>query len=616
MKAFWRFARMMLRYKRLLVLAGIGALFDAVCAAAGYGALMWIIEQLFNQQATAHEIVRAKLSSPELVKWVGDLSHLADYVPNDQYNGFVFLISMIFVLAVLGSFGRFMHQYFVITVSLRTVMSIRKTAFQRLVHLPLHVTAEDSTADNLSRIIRDSGQLARGFNTLTSKAVRDILKGLVALLVAFAVSWQLTGIFLIGVPIIGVLIRKFGKTIRRASKRANRQFGRMLGALSESLQSLAVVKVNQAEGYERRRFNTINRAVLKQEMAARTVKAVSSPVIELIGMAGVMGVAMFAGWLIYRGDSGVRPQDLMGVLIMLGVAGSAFRPLANLNNDLQQAAASAVRVEQVIELPVESVVHHGERTRGPRLPRHRRAVAFEHVTFTYPGSDRPAIQDVDLTIRFGTVCAIVGGNGSGKSTLVNLVPRLHAPTEGRVLIDDRDIAEYSLRSVREQIAMVTQHTVLFDGTIAENIRYGYRHATDERIIEAAERAHAHGFITKLPDGYDTHIGEWGGRLSGGQRQRLAIARAILRNPAILIMDEATSQIDTESEQQITEAMAEFTRDRTTFIIAHRMSTVVNADLIVVLEDGCIAATGRHDELLKSSDAYRVLCQTRLQPAGA
>ena len=616
MKAFWRFARLMLRYKRLLVLAGIGAVFDAVCAAAGFGTLMWIIEQLFNQGQTAHDIIAEKLSNPDVVNVLGDVSHLADFVPNDQWLGFGFLLGVIFVLAVLGSLGRFMHQYFAITVSLRTVMAIRKTAFQRLVHVPLCVSAEDSTADNLSRIVRDSGQLSRGFSTLTSKAVRDVLQGLAALSIALFVSWELTAVFLVGVPIIGVCIKKFGKVIRRASKRANRQFGQMLGALTESLQSLPVVKVNQSEGYERRRFNTINRAVLREEMAARTARAVSSPVIELIAMGGVIAVAMFAGWLIYRSHSGVEPQDLIGVLMMLGVAGAAFRPLANLNNDLQEAAASAERVQQVIELPVESVVHHGDRNRGQKLPRHRQSVVFENVGFTYPQAADRALEQINLTVNHGQVCAIVGGNGSGKSTLVNLIPRLHEPTTGRVLIDGHDVSEYSLRSVRNQQAMVTQATVLFDGTIAENIRYGYRHAGDEQIIEAAKRAHAHGFITKLPDGYDTHIGEWGGRLSGGQRQRLAIARAILRDPAILIMDEATSQIDTESERQITEAMAEFTKDRTTFVIAHRLSTVVNADLIVVLEDGRIAATGTHDELLGASDTYRVLCQTQLHAADA
>jgi len=616
MKSFWRFARLMLRYKRLLVLAGVGALFDAVCAAAGYGTLMWIIEQLFNAGRTAHDIVAEKLASPAVAERFGDLSHLADVVPDDQWLGFGFLLGIIFLLAMLGSLGRFAHQYFAITVSLRTVMSIRKAAFQRLVHVPLGVTAEEGTADNLSRVVRDSGQLARGFNTLTSKAVRDILQGVAALTVALLVSWELTAVFLVGVPIIGLCIKRFGKRIRRASKRANRQFGQMLGALTESLQSLPVVKVNQAEGYERRRFNTINRAVLTEEMAARTARALSSPVIELIAMAGVIAVAMFAAWLIYRSESGVEPADLIGVLMMLGIAGAAFKPLANLNNDLQEAAASAERVEQVVEMPVESVVHHGEKTRGPKLPRHRESVAFENVSFTYPVSTTPAIQQIDLRVEHGRVTAIVGGNGSGKSTLVNLIPRLYEPTRGRVLIDGRDVADYSLRSVRRQIAMVTQATVLFDGTIAENIRYGHRHADDKRIIEAAQRAHAHQFIVQLPDGYDTHIGEWGGRLSGGQRQRLAIARAILRNPAILIMDEATSQIDTESERQITEAMAEFTRDRTTFVIAHRMSTVINADLIVVLEDGRIAATGKHEQLLRTSDTYRVLCQTQLQSASA
>ncbi|MFW6033262.1 MAG: ABC transporter ATP-binding protein, partial [Phycisphaeraceae bacterium] len=295
--------------------------------------------------------------------------------------------------------------------------------------------------------------------------------------------------------------------------------------------------------------------------------------------------------------------------------GASFRPLANLNNDLQEAAAAASRIREVLELPVEPNVRGSHREGRPVLPRHRESVRFDHVSYHYPGSETPALEGVDLEVAHGENIAIVGPNGAGKSTLLNLLPRLNEPSAGRVLIDGKDIAKVSLRSLRRQIAVVTQQTVLFEGTIAENVAYGQRHIPRERVVTAAKAAYAHEFIDRLPAGYDTHLGEGGAGLSGGQKQRLAIARAILRDPAILILDEATSQIDAESEARINRALAEFREGRTTFVIAHRLSTVVDADRIVVMVDGQIADQGTHGELLGRCPVYQTLTQTQLQPAG-
>jgi subfamily B ATP-binding cassette protein MsbA len=429
--------------------------------------------------------------------------------------------------------------------------------------------------------------------------------------VALLFNWQLTGIFLIGVPIIGIVLHRFGRTIRRATKRALGQMGKMLAALQEALQALAVVKVHQAEGYERRRFNRINRAVYKQEMKARVARAMSSPVVESIAMIGFMTVALVAAYFAFELGK-AKPKDIVFVLGMLGAAGAAFRPLANLNSDLQTSAAAAERLHDALCMEVEpNTRRHPALHTARALPRHCNSVVFENVSFRFPEAARDALQNVNLTVPHGSVCAVVGSNGAGKSTLLNLVPRLYTPAKGRVLIDGVDIADCSLRSLRRQMAMVTQQTVLFEGTIADNITYGSRTASMDRIIAAARQAHAHEFITELPEGYDSPLGEWGSRLSGGQRQRIAIARAILRDPAILILDEATSQIDSDSEAKIAAALAEFEHGRTTFVIAHRLSTVVGADMIVVMEDGRIAAVGKHEQLLDESPAYRVLCQTQL-----
>ncbi len=615
MSKFWRFARQMLHYRSLLVVAAAGAVLDALCLASGMGTLLALFRQLTGDR-TFRDMVADQLNNPDLQRYVGDLSPIIEWVPDDPYWAFAAALGLVLILTMLGSLGRVTHQYFTMTVVYRTVMRIRRAAFHRLVHLPMAVAANDNMADNLARLTGNTMQLSRGFNALLSKSIRNILQGLVFFVIALLVSWQLTCIFLVCAPVIGVLVGVFGKRIRKATKRAMVEMGRMTGAVQESLQALAVVKVHQAEGYERRRFHRINRETYRQEMAARFTRAFSSPAIEVVAIVGVIGVAMVAAWYIYRSSSPQDPQTLVEVLVMLALAAGAFKPLSNLNNDLQEAAAAAERVDEVMRLPVEATVHHGSRARGKRLAKHKTSVEFQGVTFTYPRAATPAIAEIDLKVRYGTTCAIVGGNGSGKSTLVGLLPRLYEPQQGRVLIDGQNIGDCSLRSVRRQMAMVTQDTVLFDGTIAQNLAYGARRPTEQRIIEAATRAHAHEFITRMSDGYQTPIGERGQRLSGGQRQRIAIARAILRDPAILILDEATSQIDADSEAKINDALAELMADRTTFVIAHRLSTVVNADMIVVMEDSHIASIGKHDELLEKSDAYRVLCRTQLHGAMA
>jgi len=616
MEYFWQFARRMLNYRRVLAITLIAAVLDATCAFVGLQTLVLAFGQLLEEQQTLREVVARKLNDPGFTERFGYHGHLVEYLPATKFGGWVLLVGIIFVLTLVGGTFRFIYEYSAITISYRTVMNIRRSAFQRLVHLPMATMIERGTADHLSRVVRDCNVIARGLNGLLGKAVRSILMGIASLAVALTVDWQLTAIFLVTIPVLAILIRKFGKRIRRASKAAMAQYGRMIGAVQESLQAIRVVKVHQAEGYERRRFNTINRKVWNEEMRARTVRALSSPVIELIAITGIILVTTAAAWYLFEfnPDSQTDAKNMILVVVMLGAAGAAFRPVANLNNDLQEAAAASKRIDQLLKLPVEPNTRDQARTPGKRLPRHHESVWFDNVVFSYPGADRPALRGISLEVAQGATCAIVGGNGSGKSTLLGLLPRLYEPDCGRVLIDGIDISTCALKSVRRQMAMVTQDTVLFGGTIGQNITYGCRHVDEQKMIAAARRAHAHEFITALPGGYQTSIGEWGARLSGGQRQRLAIARAILRDPAILILDEATSQIDAESESQINAALADFTTGRTTFIIAHRLSTVINADTIVVLHDGRIVDQGQHADLLARCAVYQQLARTQLQAA--
>ncbi|MEM1446116.1 MAG: ABC transporter ATP-binding protein [Planctomycetota bacterium] len=615
MSAFWYFARGLLRYKRWLAVAGGAAVLDAVCAFAGFGMLIALLPTLFGETAELSmgfdELVRQQLSDPAVQRWIGDRTALADRVPTDPFWGLASALGLVLGVAIVGSAFRFTHQFMTLTLTQRVVMRGRQRAFFRVLHAPMEWVWKNGSADTMSRIVQDSSRIARGLQALMGKAVREILQGIAYLSWALIVDWRLSLLFLVGVVPIGVCIRKFGKRIRRASKRALQRYGRMIGVMQESMQAAPVVRTSNAEGYERRRFHRINQELYGQEMRARTAKALSSPVIELIALTGVVIITLVAAWFVFRGEA--ESSHMLIVLVSLALAGNSVKPLANLNNDLQESGAAATRLKEIIDQPAEA--HRANDWQSPSLPRHSERVTFEDVSYAYPSGDGDALTGFNLDVPHGQTVAIVGPNGSGKSTTLSLLPRLIEPTKGRVLIDGHDIAGHSLRSLRKQLAIVTQQSIVFEGTIAENIAYGRRHVAREKIIEAAKLAHAHGFIEQQPDGYDTVLGEGGSGLSGGQRQRLCIARAILRDPTILVLDEATSQIDAESEAQIHAAMQQITRGRTTFIIAHRLSTVVDADVIVVLEAGRIVDRGTHHALLERCALYQSLVKHQMaEPA--
>ena len=612
MPEFWSFARDLLRYRGLLVLAAVSTVLDAVAAFAGFGTLVLIIQVIFGggdePAGGAGPDLRAeaaaRLSEPSVVAWIGDRSAWADALPAAPLASFLTILAALILIAAAGSAFRFAAQYITLTVIYRTVMRLRQRCFSRVLHAPMESVWASGTADTISRIVGDSSRLARGFSTLLSKAVRESLMGVAFLSWAFLLDWKLALLFILGVLPIGVCIKTFGKRIRRATKGALKQNAVMLGAMQEAMQSAAVVRTHNAEGAERRRFARISRALYRQEMRARGAKALSSPLVELIALVGVAAVMAVAAWMVFNGYA--RRADVLGVLIALAAAGGSVKPLANLNNDLQEASAAAERLREVLDLPAES---HGPADRAkPALPRHRASVVFDAVSYRYPDAPAPALRRLDLHVPAGTSVALVGPNGSGKTTTLSLLTRLTEPTSGRVLVDGVDIAAVSLRSLRLQIALVSQAPTIFAGSVADNIAYGRRHTRRADIEAAAVAASADRFIRELPRGYDTVLGEGGTGLSGGQKQRLCIARAVLRDPAILILDEAMSQIDTASEAQIHAALQQLRTGRTTFIIAHRLATVVDADLIVVLDGGQVVDRGTHDELLQRCELYQELAR--------
>jgi len=540
---------------------------------------------------------------------------IVDIVPNDYMTGVVILVLILVALMALSSVLRVAHNYLSAVVCIRAGRDIRVELFKTLISVPLLTLLDEPVTERVSRVMRDTHQLMKGYVNLLGRSMGDLLSGIAALIAAIMMEPMVSIVAIALAPILGAYYWRHGRLVRRAGRRVLQQWSVVLGSIVESLQGMRVVKVHHAERFEIQRFRKVNQKYVKAEYPLRWRKSVASPAIQIIIMVGFTAVAIVAAYRIELGLS--EPSQVLGALMGLLFVAQRFKPLTMVYSEVAEASAAGERLLEILALQPEQSPKDG----AVELPRLREYIKFKDVSFKYPTAEKPALNNINLVIKRGTTVAFVGPNGCGKTTLLALVPRLFDPTSGYVSIDGKHLEDVALASLRDQIAVVTQETVLFRDTIAANIAYGLDLArnvgeeadieTRNKIKDAAKHAYAHDFIKNKPDAYLTDVGDRGQTLSGGERQRVAIARAILRDPAILILDEATSMIDAETESFITEALSKFCRERTSLVIAHRLSTVVDADCIVVMNEGRIVDQGTHSELLKRCDLYQQLCRTQL-----
>jgi subfamily B ATP-binding cassette protein MsbA len=601
MSAFWFFARKLLRERVTLAFG----LFFAVISAGGLGigllSLAPILElMLGDSPRSLLEIAKDYNQTEPMVAVPGWL--IAE-LPGDPFEGVVLVLVAVGVLTIFGALANFGHQFCSLTISIVTVTRIRLDAFRHAIEMPLGEVFRFGPSEIVSRINKDAMALQSGFTTLLGKSVAQVTKGMASFAVAVIVDWRLTLIAVVLGPLIGVILKTFGRRIRRGSRGSLDAQAQLLQVSSEVLQGLRAIKTSTAERVSMSKFGRINREVMLQDFKIRTARAISSPLVEVLAVLVVLILAAVASKQILGGTLDVDRFIL--AIAALAVAGASLRPLANLINDMQASAAPAQRLLEVLDEP-------RERRSGPdlqRVPRHASALQLEGIVVRYPGAERNAVDGVDLKVEHGETIAIVGPNGCGKTTMLSLIPALLRPNEGRILIDGVDLAQADLRTLRSQIAVVTQEPVIVQGTVEENIRFGLSRQSFEAVEAAAQRAHADTFIKALPQGYQSPVGEFGSNLSGGQRQRLAIARATLRDPSILMLDEATSAIDAESEDLINDSIRVFAKGRTVLMIAHRMATIMAADRIVVMNEGRIIDDGTHQELLGRCPLYERLARS-------
>lgn len=556
----------------------------AVVTALSVSSYGWLVKRVLETLESLQETSKTGIAAVSGETWV-----------------FLGIIGLMVLLRALSLYGMTILNN---TGVQRAIVDIQSDQFEHLTDGDFSRIGDDASGGYVSRFINDVNALRDAGLRLANNLTKGVLTIIGAITVMLIIDWQLTLLLLMAYPLAFGPVIGLGNRVRKRAKTAQKQVGEVTALLSEGFQSMRVIKAYGLESYQKDRarkgFVERSRLFLK----VLTDKAAVDPILEIAGGLAIITVLGITAWRISTGDSSI--PNFVAIITMIGVASPELRALGTLNAVAQEGAAAADRVFEIVDAQPQIA----DAPDAIELTDTNGAITFENVAFAYPDGTM-ALHDTSFNIRAGETVAIVGPSGAGKSTIFNLILRLYDLKSGSIRLDDNSIQTVTGASLRAQTALVSQDTALFDDSIRTNIALGKLTATDEEIESAAKAANAHEFITALPDGYASPAGEMGRNLSGGQRQRIALARAILRDAPILLLDEATSALDAESEAKVQSALADFSKDRTTLIIAHRLSTVRAADRIIVLENGRVTEQGNHDALMKAAGAYKRLVELQL-----
>lgn len=574
------------KYKWRLAVAFVCMLFFALFSVTAIWTLIPIIDKIW----TSDQVVTFE------VPLLGCSVTLKRIVAVEFLSAFLIVV---FLLKGISGYGQ---TYFMHFIAHKVVNNLRNDLYHKVTGLSPSFFTRRKTGELISRFTNDINVIQQTITEPMGSIVRDPVTIIGFLIFIFCkVDPGLAIVSMVIFPPVVILIRKLGGKVRKITGEAQVKIADITSILQETLSGIRVVQAFGMEEYERKKFFTETNRFFKVTMRCARVYLVSSPVMELLGAVGIAIILLYAGLRVMPGSGTMTAGDFVA---FLGAVFSMYAPCKNLtrvNNMMQQAKVASARVFEILD--VESEVRECDAAQP--LPRLKHEVSFNNVSFSYDGKKK-VLEDINLKAGVGEIIAIVGTSGVGKTTLVNLIPRFYDCTSGSITIDGKDIRDVTIKSLRTQIGIVTQEVILFNDTVMNNIRYGNVNISEEQVFAASRAANAHSFVMNLSHGYDTTVGDRGVLLSGGERQRIAIARAILKDPAILILDEATSSLDSESEMLVQEAINNLMKDRTVFVIAHRLSTIKHAAKILVLDGGRIVESGVHEELVKREGVYKRL----------
>ena len=594
MKQYSRIFQYLGAYKGKIFLYFLSTLLSIVFSIVSIGMLMPFLQLIFTGSQTA---LVAESSNP-VIQWVNDFLNNSVLTRGKIATlGLICLLMVSFI--VLKNVFLYLSYYVLNPLKNRIVNQLREDLYDKVLRLPIGFFNEKRKGDLMSRMTNDVSEVESSVVGTLEGWIRDPMTIIVTLTVLFLISVQLTLFILILIPVLGLVIGRVTKSLKKHSQDVANKYGETLSTLDETLGGLRVIKAFNIEKVLRSKFFKSNEELLYSKNKISYRRDLASPLSE------VMGVVLFTAVLYYGGRLVLQNQllEASAFLGFLGIFYNIINPAKALStsfSNMRKGAAAINRIEEVLKTPITV----DDNPKGRLLPAFTDKIEFRNVSFAY--DDAMILDNINLTVKKGQTIALVGSSGAGKSTLADLVPRFHDVTGGEVLIDGINIKDYSLHSVRSLMSIVTQEPILFNDTIGNNIALGQQGATEEQIHEAAKIANAHEFIIKKEGGYNSNIGDRGSKLSGGERQRLTIARAVLKNPPILILDEATSSLDTESERLVQDAINNMMQNRTSIVIAHRLSTIRHADEIIVLQKGKIVERGNHEQLLAQNGFYKKL----------